>query len=74
VIRHSAIVEPHGSAVSPDGSTVYISNRNLSGDYRPADGSDARPGTVVAIDRVTREVVAVIEVGPYAAGMAAPAR
>jgi DNA-binding beta-propeller fold protein YncE len=74
VIRHPAIVEPHGSAVSPDGSTVYISNRNLSGAYRPADGSDGRPGTVVAIDRVTREVVEVIEVGRYAAGMAAPAR
>ena len=74
VIRHPALVEPHGSAVSPDGSTIYVSSRNVAGTYRPADGSEGRPGTVVAIDRETHEVVAVIEVGRYAAGMAASAR
>jgi YVTN family beta-propeller protein len=69
VIRHAALVEPHGSAVSPDGRTVFVSSRNSAGTYRPADGSDRRPGTVVAIDAATHEVLTVIEVGRYAAGM-----
>ncbi|HAY76597.1 MAG TPA: hypothetical protein DCY33_02065 [Gemmatimonadetes bacterium] len=72
VITHPALAEPHGSAVSSDGSTIYISGRNVAGTYRPADGGDGRPGTVVAIDARTHEVVAVIEVGRYAAGMSAP--
>ncbi len=69
VIRHPALSEPHGSAVSPDGRTVYVSSRNVAGAYRPADGGEGRPGTVVAIDTASREVRAVIEVGRYAAGM-----
>jgi DNA-binding beta-propeller fold protein YncE len=73
VIEHPALIEPHGSAVSPDGRTVYVSSRNVAGDYHPADGSDRRPGTVVAIDAASHEVLAVIEVGRYAAGMAGPA-
>ncbi|GIS79851.1 MAG: hypothetical protein CM1200mP14_14170 [Gammaproteobacteria bacterium] len=35
----------------------------------PTNGDKARPGTVVAIDTNTRSVIAVIEVGRYAAGM-----
>lgn len=70
VIRHPALIEPHGSAVSTDGRTVYVSSRNLAGDYHGM-GSDERPGTVVAIDVESREVTSVIEVGRYAAGMAA---
>ncbi len=72
VISHPALVEPHGSAVSPDGKTVYVSGRNVAGAYHPVDGGDGRPGTVVAIDAESRRVVAVIEVGRYAAGMSAP--
>ena len=72
VIRHPALIEPHGSAVSPDGSTVWVSSRNVAGTYRPADGGEGNPGTVVAIDVETHEVVSVIEVGRYAAGMSAP--
>ncbi len=71
VISHPALVEPHGTAISPDGSTVYVSGRNVSGEYRPQEGGSGNPGTVVAIDRRSREVVAVIEVGAYAAGMSA---
>ena len=70
VITHPALIEPHGSAVSPDGRTVYVSSRNLAGHYR-GSGADERPGTVVAIDARTREVTAVVEVGRYAAGMSA---
>lgn len=74
VIAHPALIEPHGSAVSPDGRTIFVSSRNVAGTYRPADGSDGRPGTVVAIDAETHEVMAVIEVGRYAAGMSAASR
>ncbi|MDX1493220.1 MAG: hypothetical protein R3253_04030, partial [Longimicrobiales bacterium] len=68
VVEHPAQVGPHGSAISPDGRTVYVSARNESGAYS-GTGDDPRPGTVVAIDRASREVVAVLEVGRYAAGM-----
>lgn len=70
VIEHPALIEPHGSAMSPDGSTVYVSSRNVAGTY-VGTGDDPRPGTVVAIDRETREILTVIEVGRYAAGMSA---
>jgi len=73
VLTHPALVEPHGSAVSPDGRTVYVSSHNVAGTYHPADGSEGRPGTVVAFDAASHGVVAVIEVGRYAAGMSAPA-
>ena len=73
VIEHPALIEPHGSAISADGRTVYVSSRNVAGTYRPADGSGGNPGTVVAIAAESHEVLAVIEVGRYAAGMAAPA-
>lgn len=69
-LRHPALAEPHGSAVSPDGRLVFVASRNTTGDYEA--GGDARPGTVVVFDRATREVVNVAEVGRYAAGMAAP--
>ncbi|MEM7416273.1 MAG: YncE family protein [Gemmatimonadota bacterium] len=72
VIEHPALVEPHGSAISPDGETVYVSSRNVAGTYTSASGAD-RPGTVVAIDRASRDIVSVIEVGRYAAGMSAAA-
>ena len=73
VIEHPALIEPHGSAASPDGRTIFVSSRNVAGTYHPADGSEGRPGTVVAIDTQTHDVIAVIEVGRYAAGMSAPA-
>lgn len=73
VVDHPALIEPHGSAVSPDGRTVYVSSRNVAGTYH-GTGADERPGTVVAIDRVSRKVVSVIEVGRYAAGMATATR
>lgn len=72
VIQHPALVEPHGSAISPDGRTVFVSSHNVSGTYHPADGSAGRPGTVVAIDAATHEVTDVIEIGRYGAGMSGP--
>jgi YVTN family beta-propeller protein len=72
VIEGNGIAQPHGSAVSPDGSKVYISNRNLRGEYEAQgelDG-DAVPGTVVVIDVATQTISKIIEVGAYPAGIA----
>lgn len=71
-IRGAGIVEPYGSAVSPDGRTLVVSNSNQSGSYRDADGEPV--GTVALIDTATRTVVRVIEVGrnPTGVGVAAP--
>ena len=65
------IVEPHGSAVTSDGRYLFVSNRNLKGTYAPSreveNNSDV--GTVVKVDLETFEVVQVIEVGAYPAGI-----
>ena len=63
-VTHPALVEPHGSAVSNDGRTVFVSSQNTTGEY----GTGA-PGTVVAIDVASRSVRWVAEVGAYAAGI-----
>ena len=65
------IVEPHGSAVTGDGRYLFVSNRNLKGTYTPkaAVENNADVGTVVKIDLETFEVVQVIEVGAYPAGI-----
>ncbi len=64
-IRHPAISEPHGSAVSPDGRYVFISSNNTAGGY----GGPGSGGTVVVIDTARREVVRVIDTGAYTAGL-----
>ncbi|MFQ5690564.1 MAG: YncE family protein, partial [Gemmatimonadota bacterium] len=67
VVEGEGLAEPHGSAVSPDGRFVYISNHNLKREYAPA-GSPGR-GDVVVIDARTRRIVKVIDVPPYASGI-----
>ena len=65
------IVEPHGSAITADGRYLFVSNRNLKGTYTPMAEVEnpADIGTVVKIDLETFEVVRVIEVGTYPAGI-----
>jgi len=73
VIAHEALAQPHGSAMSPDGRTVYISNRNTGpSEGHGHDAEAEHAGRVVAIDTGSNEVVAVIEAGDYAAGMGGP--
>lgn len=71
VIEGEGLAEPHGIAVSPNGRTVYVSNRNVKGDYAPGRGMSPTPnrGDVVAIDVATRTITKVIPVGVYAAGI-----
>jgi DNA-binding beta-propeller fold protein YncE len=78
-IEDEHIVAPHGSAVSADGSTVFVSSRNASMNMGgvPMAGHEGhaghdmgpRPGYVVAIDVPTLEVKGVIEMGAVAVGM-----
>jgi len=65
------IVEPHGSAVTADGRYLFVSNRNEKGAYTPSRPveNNAEVGTVVKIDTRTFEVVQVIEVEAYPAGI-----
>lgn len=65
------IVEPHGSAVTADGRYLFVSNRNEKGAYTPRREveNNAEVGTVVKIDTSTFEVVQIIEVGAYPAGI-----
>lgn len=67
-IQGQGIAEPHGAAPSPDGRWMFISNNNLEGTY-VATGPDPGVGTVAVVDTDTREIVQVIEVGPYATGL-----
>ena len=70
-VSHAGIAEPHGSAVSSDGRHLFVSNRNLKGTYEPQRevADNAEVGTVVKIDTDVFEVVQVIEVGAYPAGI-----
>ncbi len=68
--EHPGFGQPHGIALSPDGSRVFVGNRHQAGGVH--DHSGGRPtaaGTVVAICVESRNVEAVIRVGHYAAGL-----
>ena len=76
------LAQPHGSAASPDGRYVYISQRNLAmpdghskEDHvyhaRYGFGDNAHVGTVVVLDMESMEIVKVIETEEYASGMGA---
>jgi len=82
VIEDAAFAEPHGSAISPDGRKLYISNRNVMDPAADDEGMDhgamahdgavpgaERLGRVTVIDTATLEVMETIDVGQYAAGM-----
>ncbi len=78
VVAGDGIAEPHGVVVSFDGRYVYVSNRNLKGEYQPRSASPGRSaplGTVVVIDASTYTIEKVIEVGRGPSGIAIiPAR
>lgn len=80
VIEGRGIAQPHGSAISADGRYAYVSSRNLQmpaghskAGHRYAPrydlGDNATAGTVVVIDTGTHEIVKIIEVPDYAAGL-----
>lgn len=63
VITGDGLAEPHGAAISADGRYVFISNNNLKGGYTGENG------TLVVIDRATRQIVKVIPVGRNPTGV-----
>ncbi len=84
-IEGYGLSQPHGSAVSPNGRYVYISNRNLETPAMQMDnsskmkvggyqsrydlGDNSRIGTVVVIDSKSQSIVKIIEVEKYASGL-----
>ncbi len=82
VIEGNGLAQPHGAAISPDGRFAYVSSRNLEMPeghskyahmYTPRYdlGDNARAGTVVVIDTESQEIVKVIEIEGYGAGLGA---
>ena len=65
-VTGAGLSEPHGTAFSHDGKTIYISNNNTQGTYQTqAPGV----GTLVVIDAQTRKIRKVFEVGANPAGL-----
>jgi DNA-binding beta-propeller fold protein YncE len=74
--EHPGFGQPHGIALSPDGSRVFVGNRRqLGGVHDHAGGRPSGTGTVVAICVGSRAIDTVLSVGHYAAGLGiTPAR
>ena len=72
-ISGRGLAMPHGSALSPDGRYLYISNTNMHGHYHPRYdlGDNAMVGTVAVIDTNTRRIIKVIETGTNTTGLGA---
>ncbi len=68
--EHPGFGQPHGIALSPDGSRVFVGNRHPAGGVHDhAGGRPTAAGTVVAICVESRNVETVVGVGRYAAGL-----
>ncbi|MFB6248070.1 MAG: YncE family protein [Salinibacter sp.] len=67
-IKGEGLAQPHGTALSPDGRYLFVSNNNREGTYTPS-GDNPNAGTVTVIDTQTNEITKVIEVGTYPTGI-----
>lgn len=65
------LAQPHGSAISPDGHYVYLSNNNLNGAYqsRYIWRGETLPGAIAVIDTESRSIERMLEVGPNPTGL-----
>jgi len=66
VVEDARFAQPHGIAVSADGSKLYVGNRNNT---PKAEGEALGNGFVAVIDTATGKVLRLIETNHYAAGM-----
>jgi YVTN family beta-propeller protein len=67
---HAGFGQPHGIALSPDGSRLFVGNRHQRGGaHDHAGGKPSGAGTVVAICVESQRVDTVFGVGRYAAGL-----
>ena len=72
-VTGDVFAQPHGSASSPDGKYIYVSNRNTGGEAHDHDGHPDNPmGRVAVLCESTGDIVATIPAGAYAAGMNTP--
>lgn len=67
-IKGEGLAQPHGTALSPNGQYLFVSNNNRNGTYSPS-GDNPDAGTVTVIDTETNEITKVIEVGTYPTGV-----
>ncbi|PSQ95608.1 MAG: hypothetical protein BRD55_10075 [Bacteroidetes bacterium SW_9_63_38] len=67
-IEGNGLAQPHGTALSPDGRYLFVSNNNRDGTYTPT-GDTPEAGTVTVIDTRANEITTVIEVGTYPTGI-----
>lgn len=76
VIEGKGLAQPHGSALSADGKSLYISNNNRKGTYQASSSSSTGdpPGTITVINTETREIEKIIEVDAYPSGIGTRAR
>lgn len=72
VIEGEGLAQPHGAALSSDGSFLYVSSNNLGGgdhmDHMAGDDGSST-GMVAVIDTESLEIVKVLHVGPNATGI-----
>ncbi|MDH3734910.1 MAG: YncE family protein [Gemmatimonadota bacterium] len=75
-ITGDGVAEPHGSGISPDGRYVFVSNRNTNEAFHAERdfGFETPTATLVVIDASSREIVAVVEIPPYGAGVGLASR
>jgi DNA-binding beta-propeller fold protein YncE len=68
--EHPGFGQPHGIALSRDGTRLFVGNRHQAGGLHDHAGGRAKaPGTVVAICVANHTVDTVLTVGHYAAGL-----
>lgn len=64
---------PHGIEISADDSRVFISNRNISGNYQSPyqfnDSDNAKVGTVVVVNTADNSIEKIIEIENFGSGM-----
>ncbi|HNC47874.1 MAG TPA: hypothetical protein PLH27_02725 [bacterium] len=60
------LAQPNGVSVSPDGSLVYVSNRNKDGAIIPHHGGSGGTGLITVIDVSTNKILKTLEVDPDA--------
>lgn len=73
IITGRGLAQPHGSALSLDGSKLFVSSANQDGSYTPRYdfGDNDRVGTVSIIDTESRRILKVIEIEENPSGMGA---
>ena len=65
------LIELHGAAVHPNGSRVFFSGRNTTGNYKPYYnfGDNAKIGTVVVVNTADNSIEKIIEIENFGSGL-----